>query len=100
VSRRAAGVRRGAGSEIVTGTDGSIPVALPRDHPKWARDRFTISAATKAFIDRLKPVAIRVFGFWDHRAHHLAFEHGTIEIDASGSYRCETSTPALEKHFA
>jgi hypothetical protein len=72
-------------------------IALPRDHPKWARDRFTVSGATKALIDRVKPIAIRVFGFWDHRVHRLALDRVTIEIDAGGSYRCDSPPLALEK---
>ena len=69
--------------------DAPEEVALPREHPRWARDRFTVSAATKALIDRLKPLALRVFGFWDHRTHRLTLEDATIGIDACGSYRCE-----------
>jgi hypothetical protein len=72
-------------------------IALPRDHPKWARDRFTLSATTKAWLDRIRPVAIRVFGFWDHRAHRLALEGATIEIDVSGSYRSDCPPRALDK---
>jgi hypothetical protein len=66
-------------------------VTLPRDHPKWMRDRFTISAATKALLDRLAPLAIAVFGFWDHRVHRVSIGEGAIEIDVSGSYRYERS---------
>ena len=114
MSRRSVAARR-PGGDIVSGSahtsetarliaepgelEGIVPIALPRDHPKWARDRFTVSQATKALIDRIKPVAIKVFGFWDHRVHRLAVESGTIEIDMSGSYRCETSLPALEKRL-
>jgi hypothetical protein len=62
-------------------------IALPRDHPKWLRDRFVISSTTRALLDRLKPFTIRLLGFWDHRTHRLEIEGGTIQIDDSGAYR-------------
>jgi hypothetical protein len=67
--------------------DAAPEIALPRDHPRWARDRFTVSAATKALVDRIKPLALRVFGFWDHRVHRLTLDDATIGVDACGSYR-------------
>jgi len=111
VSKRSSVVRRSAGAvgELAQsaetarlGTDAReidpvSEISLPRDHPRWLRDRFTVSAATKALIDRLKPVVIRVFGFWDHRVHRLALDSVTLEIDASGSYRCDSPPLALEK---
>jgi hypothetical protein len=40
-------------------------------------------------IARLRPVAVRILGFWDHRIRS-AFVAGTrISIDPSGSYRME-----------
>ena len=69
--------------------DAAAEVSLPREHPRWARDRFTVSAATKALIDRLRPLALRVFGFWDHRAHTVALDDAVIGVDVCGSYRCE-----------
>lgn len=114
MSKRAGVVRR-LGGETVTGLAGSAEAAalsaevgeldasgaivLPRDHPKWMRDRFTITAATKAWLGRIKPIVIRVFSFWDHRVHRLTTEDGTIEVDVSGSYRCDSSPLALEKRL-
>ncbi|MGD0472440.1 MAG: hypothetical protein ABSB70_04415 [Candidatus Velthaea sp.] len=62
-------------------------IVLPRDHPKWVRDRFVVSSATKALLARMKPYAIRLLGYWDHRVHRLEIEHGTVQIDDSGAYR-------------
>jgi len=71
-------------------------IALPREHPKWAKDRFTVSAATKRWLDRIAPAVIRVFGFWDHRVHRLSLEGATLEVDVSGSYRSDSSPRSLE----
>ncbi len=71
-------------------------IALPREHPKWAKDRFTISAATKRWLDRITPVVIRVFGFWDHRVHRLPLDGVTIEVDVSGSYRSDSLPRSLD----
>jgi hypothetical protein len=113
VSKRSGIVRRAGGAESelaltrsaeaasLTGdvreTDHASEIVLPRDHPKWLRDRFTLSATTKAWLDRIRPVAIRVFGFWDHRTHRLALEGATIEIDTCGSYRSDSPPRPLEK---
>jgi hypothetical protein len=103
MSKRTGLVRRGAAAAAgaegasqaralandVADLDAAPEIGLPREHPRWARDRFTVSAATKALIDRLKPLALRVFGFWDHRVHSLALDEATIGIDACGSYHRE-----------
>jgi hypothetical protein len=111
VSKRTALVRRaGAGSAEALGQSSEArpvaseaadlesvaEIALPREHPKWAKDRFTVSAATKRWLDRAAPFAIRVFGFWDHRAHRLALEGATVEVDVSGSYRSDSLPRSLE----
>ena len=70
-----------------TDTEDIAAIALPRDHPKWLRDRFVVSSATKALLATLRPLAIAVFGFWDHRVHRLEMETATIAIDDSGAYR-------------
>lgn len=80
----------------VRDVDATSEIILPRDHPRWLRDRFTVSSATKALIDRIAPIVIRVFGFWDHRVHHIAVESGTIDIDMSGSYRCNAHAEPLK----
>ncbi len=62
-------------------------VVLPADHPEWRRDAVTLSSRARAFLAKLKPYAIRVLTFWDHRTTTLALDELTLEIDASGSYR-------------
>ena len=62
-------------------------VVLPADHPEWRRDAVTLSSRARAFLAKLKPFAIRVLTFWDHRTTTVALEDLTLEIDASGSYR-------------
>jgi hypothetical protein len=98
-----AGLARSAEAAPLSGEVGELEssgaIVLPRDHPKWVRDRFTITAATKAWLGRIKPIVIRVFSFWDHRVHRLTTEDGTIEIDVSGSYRSDSSPSALEKRL-
>jgi hypothetical protein len=37
---------------------------------------------------KLKPVAIRVIAFWEHRVRSIAIGNRTVSVDASGSYRC------------
>jgi hypothetical protein len=74
-------------ADVIADIEGIGEIALPHGHPKWLRDRFVVSSTTKALLGRLKPFAIRLFGFWDHRTHRLSIEDGTILIDDSGAYR-------------
>ncbi len=60
---------------------------LPRDHPAWQRDVLSISARARAVIANLKPLAFRVFGFWDHQLRELRIGGRMLGIDPSGSYR-------------
>jgi hypothetical protein len=60
---------------------------LPRDHPKWVRDALTVSSHAKEMIARLKPVAVRILGFWDHRVRSAVVAGLRVAIDPSGSYR-------------
>jgi hypothetical protein len=103
VSKRTGTVRRLSGTVVasrppeasdsqavgkgVSDLDAIGEIVLPRDHPKWLRDRFVVSSTTKSLRSRIKPFAIRLLGFWDHRAHRLSIEDGTIQIDDSGAYR-------------
>ena len=66
--------------------DGSL---LPRDHPKWAKDALTISQRARDLIARLRPVAIMVLTFWDHRVRSAIVGGNRIGIDAAGTYRLE-----------
>lgn len=60
---------------------------LPRDHPPWNKDTLTISQRARELIGRLRPIAIRVLSFWDHRIRTVSIGHARLSIDASGSYR-------------
>ena len=60
---------------------------LPRDRPGWIKDAVAVSRAARQLIARLRPVAIRVLSFWDHRLRSVAVAGSRLEIDASGSYR-------------
>lgn len=60
---------------------------LPRDHPAWQRDVISLSARARAVIAGLKPLVIRVFGFWDHHLRELRIGGRTLGIESSGCYR-------------
>ncbi|HTV92848.1 MAG TPA: hypothetical protein VMG98_09050 [Verrucomicrobiae bacterium] len=62
---------------------------LPRDHPKWARDAVTVSQRAREIIARLRPVAIKILTFWDHRVRSAFIGGARVSIDPSGSYRVE-----------
>jgi hypothetical protein len=62
---------------------------LPRDHPKWARDAVTLSQRAREIIARLRPVAIRILTFWDHRIRSAFISGSRVSVDPSGSYRVE-----------
>jgi len=63
---------------------------LPRDHPKWARDAVTVSQRAREIIARLRPIAIKILTFWDHRSR-IAFIGGQrVSVDPSGSYRLDS----------
>lgn len=63
---------------------------LPHDHPKWAKDTLTVSQRARELIDRLRPVAIRVLTFWDHRIRSIVIGGSHVSIDPSGCYRSES----------
>jgi hypothetical protein len=64
--------------------DGTL---LPRDHPKWNKDALTISQRARELIARLRPVAVKVLTFWDHRVRSIVVASRRIAVDPSGSYR-------------
>jgi hypothetical protein len=61
--------------------------SLPSDHPAWMRDAISLSQRARALLARVKPVAIRVLAFWEHRLKSIEIGGRTLSIDASGSYR-------------
>ncbi|MBV9403082.1 MAG: hypothetical protein JO018_05055 [Candidatus Eremiobacteraeota bacterium] len=62
---------------------------LPRDHAAWMRDGVAISERTRRLLDRVRPLVIRVFGFWDHIARSMQIAGHRISIDAAGCYRID-----------
>lgn len=62
---------------------------LPRDHPHWVRDTISISSRARALLERVRPVLVRVFSFWDHALHSLSIGARRLSIDPSGSYRLD-----------
>ncbi|MGZ3505689.1 MAG: hypothetical protein ACXVAW_14175 [Vulcanimicrobiaceae bacterium] len=62
---------------------------LPREHPPWVKDALSVSQRMKAFIACLKPVVVRVLGFWDHAVRSVTVGGRRVSVDASGSYRIE-----------
>ena len=66
-----------------------IPASgLPADHPEWQRDAVLISARVRALLASLRPVVVRVLGFWDHVVRSVGLGGGRrLEIDPSGCYR-------------
>ena len=63
--------------------------ALPNDHPAWMRDTVSISQRTRALLTKLKPVAVRVIAFWEHRVRSIFVAGAKLSVDTSGSYRLE-----------
>ncbi|HUN30338.1 MAG TPA: hypothetical protein VMV65_11080 [Alphaproteobacteria bacterium] len=62
---------------------------LPRDHPKWARDAVTVSQRAREIIASLRPIAVRILTFWDHRIRSAVVGARRVTIDPSGSYRID-----------
>jgi hypothetical protein len=62
---------------------------LPADHPPWAKDVLSLSARFRGFMAQVKPAAIRVLTFWDHRIRSIMVCGRRLSVDASGCYRAE-----------
>jgi len=71
--------------------EGELETSLqPHDQPRWVRDAVAISQRAREVIARLRPAAVRVLSFWDHRIRSIAVEGRLVRVDASGCYRVET----------
>lgn len=79
----------GAAEPVVAAVDSSEfeSSLLPRDHPKWVKDTLTVSSRARSLIAKLKPVAMRILGFWDHRVRSISVGALRVGVDPSGSYR-------------
>lgn len=64
-----------------------LAAALPSDHPAWQRDVLSLSMRARAILATLRPLAIKVLGFWDHRLREIAIGGRDLAIEPSGCYR-------------
>ncbi|MDQ2680089.1 MAG: hypothetical protein M3Y21_03580 [Candidatus Eremiobacteraeota bacterium] len=99
--RRVEGEERGATLLGTLGTGQSEPIVaavseaeletplLPHDHPKWVKDALTVSQRAREVISRLRPIAVQIMTFWDHRIRSILVGNARISVDPSGSYRRE-----------
>ena len=62
---------------------------LPNDQPRWVRDAVAVSQRAREIIARLRPTAVHVLSFWDHRIRAVVVAERRVQIDASGSYRVD-----------
>jgi len=62
---------------------------LPHDQPRWVKDAVAVSARARELIATLKPAAVRVLCFWDHRLHAVVVGGRRVAVDAGGCYRVE-----------
>jgi hypothetical protein len=72
----------------VTEADGELP-ALPRDHPRWVKDAVAVSQRAREIVAKLRPIVIRVLGFWDHRIRSTFVTGRCVRVEPSGCYRIE-----------
>lgn len=79
-------------SEAVTPVlaDGELETPLsPHDRPRWVRDAIAVSQRAREIIARVRPVAVRVLSFWDHRMRAIVVGECCVRVDASGCYRVD-----------
>lgn len=62
---------------------------LPHDHPRWVKDAIAVSQRARELLAKLRPAAIHVFCFWDHRVRSIVVGGRRVAIDASGCYRAD-----------
>lgn len=60
---------------------------LPHDHPRWVKDAVAVSQRARDLIARLRPVALRVLCYWDHRLRSIVVGGTCVTVDPSGCYR-------------
>lgn len=60
---------------------------LPAEHPPWIRDAVAVSRRARTMLASLRPIAVRVLGFWDHAVRSVHINGRRLSIDVSGSYR-------------
>lgn len=62
---------------------------LPYDHPRWVKDAAAVSQRAREIIAKLRPAALHVLSFWDHRIRSIVVGGRRVAIDASGCYRAD-----------
>jgi hypothetical protein len=62
---------------------------LPNDQPRWVKDAVAVSQRARDLIARLRPAAVHVLSFWDHRIRAIVVGDRRVQIDASGCYRTD-----------
>jgi hypothetical protein len=63
--------------------------SLSHEHPRWVKDSLAVSQRARELIARLRPIAIRILTFWDHRSRSAFVGGMRVCIDPSGSYRLD-----------
>jgi hypothetical protein len=62
---------------------------LPHDQPRWVKDAVAVSQRARELISKLRPAAVHVLCFWDHRIRSIVVGDRRVQIDASGCYRAD-----------
>lgn len=62
---------------------------LPHDQPRWVKDAIAVSQRARELIAKLRPAAVHVLCFWDHRIRAIAVGDRRVQVDASGCYRAD-----------
>jgi hypothetical protein len=62
---------------------------LPRDHPRWVKDALAVSQRAREILANLRPVALQVLCFWDHRVRSIVIGDRRVQVDPSGCYRAD-----------
>ena len=70
--------------------DAELETGLPpNDQPRWVRDAVAVSQRARELVAKLRPVAVHVLSFWDHRIRAVVVGGRYVRVDASGSYRAD-----------
>jgi hypothetical protein len=62
---------------------------LPHDQPRWVKDAVAVSQRARDIVAKLRPVAMHVLSFWDHRIRIIVVAGRAVRVDASGCYRSD-----------
>jgi len=62
---------------------------LPQEQPRWVKDAVAVSQRAREIVARLRPAAIRVLSFWDHRVRSIVVGDRRVCVDPSGCYRAD-----------